>query len=129
LPHIEESQSPAVTAAAYQEVRQSFLVRLGSERARLLTLGDALAAGEGVPAAALEDLGRFAHRLRGAAAVFQVPELHDAAKVLELAATAALEQMMPNYNLYLISSMRVLSATLAQAGRGTAETLSPNARA
>lgn len=121
MPYAEKSQSPAETAAAYQEVRHSFLVRLQSEHARLTKLGEVLAATEGVPASALEDLERFARRLRGAAAVFHVPELHDAAKVLELATSSALERRAPNNDLHLRSSMRMLAASLVQAGRGSAD--------
>lgn len=122
MPHIESSQSHAAaeaTAAAYEEVRQSFLVRLRAEHQRLLTLGAALAAADGAPATAFEDLERFAHRLRGAAAVFEMPQLRDAAKVLELAASGALARRAPNNDLRLRRSMRILAVRLVRVDRGT----------
>ena len=83
------SSKATVEDVAFEDVRQSFLNRLHSEQARLTVLGAALGSAQVDPASAFVDLEMFAHRLRGAAAVFELPELRDAAKALELAAAAA----------------------------------------
>jgi HPt (histidine-containing phosphotransfer) domain-containing protein len=75
------------TAAALERVRQSFHARLEGERLRLASLAKALKAARG-DAVILSDIEMFAHRLRGAAATFEVPELSADAKALELAAAA-----------------------------------------
>ena len=71
----------------FELIRHSFKVRLQSEQARLEALAQELGAAGDEVAPVLVDIGTFAHRLRGAAAVFDLPELSSAAKALELAAT------------------------------------------
>lgn len=73
--------------AALERVRLSFHARLGGERARLASLAEALKSAGRNQALILQDIATFAHRLRGAAATFDVPELSADAKALELAAT------------------------------------------
>jgi hypothetical protein len=73
----------------YEQVRQSFLVRLQGEEALLGQLGAALGSAKTDSESAIVDLEMFAYRLRGAAAVFGLPEIRVAAKALELAAAAA----------------------------------------
>ena len=80
-----QSTVPDVT---YEDVRRSFLNRLPGEHTRLAGLADTLGSGAVASASAFGELEGFAHRLRGAAAVFDFPELRDAAKVLEIAANA-----------------------------------------
>ena len=79
----------------YEDVRQSFLLRLGSEQTRLTALAAALGSPTDAPAPAFGDLEGFAHRLRGAAAIFDFPELRDASRALELAANTALAEQAP----------------------------------
>ena len=83
---------PTVLDVSYEDVRQSFLLRLHGDEVRLAVLRDALGSAEVSPATAFVDLEIFAHRLRGAAAVFDLPELRDAAKGLELAAAVAVAE-------------------------------------
>jgi len=93
MPRIERLRSDGSNWPApdltYEEVRQSFLFRLHSERASLVSLSIALGSAAPTAELAFGNLEGFAHRLRGAAAVFDYPELRDSAKVLELAANAA----------------------------------------
>ena len=122
MPHIERQQAPAAeaaTEAAYEEVRQSFLGRLRAEHARLLTLAEVLGTAGGFPAAVFEDLERFAHRLRGAAAVFEMHQIREASKMLELAASGALARRASNNDLRLRRSMRVLAGRLSQVDGAT----------
>lgn len=118
MPRIEALQSEGATAPApdleYEDVRQSFLVRLRGERASLEALTSAL--GSAAPPAALAFVGieGFAHRLRGAAAVFDFPELRDCAKVLELAAKAAVLKSAPFDEPMVRKAARELQARLCQ---------------
>ena len=89
------ASKPAVPGVTYEDVHQSFQIRLSGEQARLTTLADALRCSDNGAASAFGELEWFAHRLRGAAAVFDYPELRDAAKVLEVAANAAVLEFAP----------------------------------
>jgi HPt (histidine-containing phosphotransfer) domain-containing protein len=74
---------------ALEVVRQSFYARLHDEKTRLAALATSLESSEAESATVFEQMEVFAHRLRGAAAVFGAFELSDAAKALEWAASAA----------------------------------------
>jgi HPt (histidine-containing phosphotransfer) domain-containing protein len=114
--------SPA-TDAAFEEVRQSFIVRLGAEQAQLAVFSRALQGAEAIPVEVLRQLERFAHRLRGAAAMFALPELRDASKVLELAASAAMARLAPGNVHRLQRSARLLAARLTRFDRREASTV------
>lgn len=73
----------------YEDVRLSFLVRLHGEERRLAALREELASAQSERGSVFNDLEHFAHRLRGAAAVFGLPEICDAAKNLELSCVVA----------------------------------------
>jgi HPt (histidine-containing phosphotransfer) domain-containing protein len=75
-------------AEEFEQVRQSFLARLSGELERLATLAKELEAPEGDYTAVLSDIAEFAHRLQGAAAIFDAFGLSRAARAVELAATA-----------------------------------------
>jgi len=98
---------------AFEEVRQSFLTRLHGEQARLLVLTDALGSGKGNAALVLGDLEIFAHRLRGAAAVFDAGALSEDAKSLELAVAAASIAPVRVNDTFVWASLRTLSSRLA----------------
>jgi HPt (histidine-containing phosphotransfer) domain-containing protein len=88
----DRENSASAPVASYDEfdrLRETFHARLHGDRIRLTTLAASLARIEGNPAGVFQDLQGLAHRIRGAAAVFQVPELFSAASALEQAATAA----------------------------------------
>jgi hypothetical protein len=113
---IEQAQSggaqTAVPDVTYEDVRQSFLLRLSSEHTRLVALAGALGSGAG-DSAAFGDLEGFAHRLRGAAAVFDFPELREAAKALEMAANDAMVGQAPVDDPRVQTAIRNLDARLA----------------
>jgi len=77
------------TRDEFEEVRQSFLARLHGEMGRLELLANSLGAAGRDATTVFDDLATFAHRLRGAAAVFDALALSQDAKALELAAGAA----------------------------------------
>src|SRR5262245_55311391 len=70
----------------HDEVRRSFLLRLWRERDDLSALSQPLNSTSPAPEVAYRNLEKYAHRLRGAAAVFGFFEVRDCAKVLEFAA-------------------------------------------
>ena len=115
---IEQSRSAEIMSAAadlsYEDVRQSFLTRLHGEQSRLATLEIALGSAGDDPASAFLDLESFAHRLRGAAAVFDFPGLRDDSKDLELAAGDAAIRLAPSGEPHVQKAMRMLSNRLTR---------------
>lgn len=103
----------------FAEVRRSFQDRLHGEQAKLATLAKALECTALDPAPAFGDLAHFAHRLRGAAAVFEFPTLRDAAKALELVAAGALAERAPNCEPRVQKAIRALDTRLASLNEGT----------
>lgn len=117
MPHVEGTRPPAADAAtdaSFEEIRQSFIVLLSTEQERLAILNRALLAADGFPIEVFEELERFGHRLRGAAALFQLPKLCHAAKVLELASSAALARHASSSDRRLRRSTRLLEAQLTR---------------
>jgi HPt (histidine-containing phosphotransfer) domain-containing protein len=97
----------------FEEVRQSFLSRLHGEQARLLVLTHAFETADENAASVLGDLEIFAHRLRGAAAVFHACALSEDAKVLELAAGAASIEPRVDNDPFVWVALRTLNSRLA----------------
>jgi hypothetical protein len=92
MPNTERPQLAVAVheaAAAYHDVRESFLSRLNSEQLRLHTLSAELESDAADPEMVFRDLQYFAHRLRGAAAVFDIPAVRDSSQELELVVRAA----------------------------------------
>jgi chemotaxis protein histidine kinase CheA len=73
----------------FEELRDAFYARLRSDRERLTTLAAALTHAEGDAARIFEDIQLFAHRVGGAAAIFDASEVGIAANALERAAGSA----------------------------------------
>jgi HPt (histidine-containing phosphotransfer) domain-containing protein len=80
---------PAEADDAFERLREAFHARLRSDRVRLTILGAVLARAEGDPGHIFEDIRSFAHRLRGASAIFEAQEIGIAAHALEQAACSA----------------------------------------
>jgi HPt (histidine-containing phosphotransfer) domain-containing protein len=80
---------PVPSGDPFDELRDLFFERLGSDRLRLAALAATLSRVEGDPAHIFEDIQLFAHRLRGGAAIFETPELGVDANALEQAAASA----------------------------------------
>ena len=113
------SARAAQEAVAFEEVRQSFLARLHGEQAQLTILADELASSGRVPALVFGDLEVLAHRLRGAAAVFDSPALSEDAKSLELAAAASIASGRSD-DPFVWATLRTLTARLAVMNGGQA---------
>lgn len=80
---------PAVSGDEFDQLRETFCTRLRSDQVRLTTLAASLARIEGDPVGIFAALQSLAHRIRGAAAIFQASELTSSAHALEEAATKA----------------------------------------
>jgi len=97
---------------ALATLRGSFRRRLNDEQARLANLAASLRTTE-EPALVYGDIAVFAHRLRGAALVFEFTDVGDAAKWLELgAARAVQEAQSPIHRLAVVSLMRDVSTKI-----------------
>jgi HPt (histidine-containing phosphotransfer) domain-containing protein len=82
-------RSTSVEQDRFEELRDIFHARLRSDQIRLTTLSALLAREEGDASRTFDDIRQFAHRLCGAAAIFESPEIVAAAEALETAARAA----------------------------------------
>ena len=81
--------APSVIDDGFEELRGRFYARLRADRVQLTSLSASLARVADDPGCIFEDLRLFAHRLRGAAAIFESSEVSNAACALELAASLA----------------------------------------
>jgi HPt (histidine-containing phosphotransfer) domain-containing protein len=81
--------APRAPDDEFERLRDTFGARLRSDQIRLTTLAASLARIEGSPAGVFLALQTLAHRIRGAAAIFEATELSSAAYVLEQAAANA----------------------------------------
>jgi HPt (histidine-containing phosphotransfer) domain-containing protein len=82
-------RSTDVEQDRFEELRDIFQTRLRNDQVRLTTLSAVLAREEGDARRTFEDIRQFAHRLCGAAAIFESPEIVAAAEALETAARSA----------------------------------------
>ena len=80
---------PPVLDDEFDRLREAFCTRMRSDEVRLTILAASLARIEGDPVGIFAALQALAHRIRGAAAIFQATELTNSAHALEQAATNA----------------------------------------
>lgn len=112
---------PASVDEEFRQLRQCFHVRLRSEQALLATLMGALESGSIASPVLVTSIRDFAHRLRGAALVFEYREIGDDAKAVELAAIAvALDANAQGNDPALVSALNALNARLAGASNDDA---------
>jgi HPt (histidine-containing phosphotransfer) domain-containing protein len=83
------SLAPIPSEDPFEELRDLFFARLRMERVRLTELAAELVHAQGDPAYDFGEIRLFAHRLRGGAAIFETPEVGNAASALEQAAALA----------------------------------------
>lgn len=99
----------------YELFRLSFHARLPAQGAHLARLATQLGSCGDAPAPVFAAVEALAHRLRGAAAEFDLPDLCLAAEALELAARAALRIQATNMDLAVTTAIQALSLRLAAA--------------
>jgi HPt (histidine-containing phosphotransfer) domain-containing protein len=85
------AQAPATAQNHFEQLRRAFYTRLRWDRARLASLSNELQHAEGDSALILDELRVVAHRICGAAAVFEAPEIGTAAYTLEQALLTAIQ--------------------------------------
>jgi hypothetical protein len=109
-----QAMQPVSPDEEFEKLRQSFYERLRRERTLLAALTEALASANVDSALVLADIERFAHRLRGAALVFEFGGIGNAAKAVELAAAAAAPRENGQWDApSVMSTMQVLAIKLA----------------
>ena len=114
-----ESRPASSTAAEELEhIRVALHDRLRRDRVRLTTLSATLARAEQDAACSFEEIRAFAHRLGGAAAVFDADEITAAAHTLEQAANRALSANAGHFDPPVWTALETLCEQLAiMAGR------------
>jgi HPt (histidine-containing phosphotransfer) domain-containing protein len=84
--------TPVAMDDEFERIRVAFYARLRCDRMRLTTLASSLSRAQGHPAGVFEALQGLAHRIRGAAAIFEATQIASAAYALERAATTACDK-------------------------------------
>jgi chemotaxis protein histidine kinase CheA len=96
-----------------KELGLLFQRRLQDDLLTLESLAARFAQADATPASVLEEIRCFAHRLRGAAAIFEAHELARAAQALEAAATLAVSDGASNTPHSMSSILHSLRGQLA----------------
>jgi HPt (histidine-containing phosphotransfer) domain-containing protein len=122
--HGKIPSTPAAMDDEFDRIRAAFYARLRCDRMRLTTLATSLSRVEGHPGGVFKALQGLAHRIRGAAAVFEASELRGAAYALEQAATAACDKRSDHSDGPVWSALEELVELLAMScGGGVATTV------
>ena len=111
------SSTQTVPDDPFKELRAAFNVRLGSDAVRLAVLAATLARADADPAVIFEDIRLFAHRVRGAAALFEAPDIASVADALEQAAISAANAHAENSDASIWSALEALALRLAAVNR------------
>jgi hypothetical protein len=113
----EHQQPAALTPVApsddFEQIRDAFYARLRSDRVCLMDLGAVLARAEGDASGVFEDIRAFAHRMHGAAAIFEDAGVSIDACALEQAANLAAIAHVDNSDAHVWSALETLVARLA----------------
>jgi hypothetical protein len=109
---------PGASAVAggdgFDDLQLAFRARLRSERVRYGSLGAALAGAVESPASVFRDLEFCAHKTRGGAAIFEMPEVAAAACALEHAANSASSSHAGNADAAVCTALVALIRLLGQ---------------
>ena len=99
----------------FAQLREAFRVRLRHDGIKLMALGVAFARGTEDFASTFEQIRQLAHRMRGAAAIFDAPEILGASGVLEDAAVFAASARTPEATAAVCKALETLMTCLASA--------------
>jgi HPt (histidine-containing phosphotransfer) domain-containing protein len=110
---LDRTAAAILAADTFEQLQEAFYVRLRQDRARLVALSSTLVRCGENPTLPFEELASFAHRLRGASAIFGAAELRDAAHELEVAAQAARELRADAGDSQVRSAVALLTDLLA----------------
>jgi HPt (histidine-containing phosphotransfer) domain-containing protein len=106
-------RSISVEQDRFEELRDVFQARLRNDQVRLTTLSAVLAREEGDARHTFEDIRQFAHRLCGAAAIFESPQVVAAAAALETAARSAYAAQSNHSDVEVWTALERLTQQLA----------------
>jgi chemotaxis protein histidine kinase CheA len=121
---LDQTAAAILAADTFEQLQEAFYTRLRQDRVRLVVLNTTLAHCGANPALPFEELASFAHRLRGASAIFGAAEIRDAAHGLEAAAHAARDRRADAGDSRVCSALALLADVLAAV---TDSTWSPGA--
>jgi HPt (histidine-containing phosphotransfer) domain-containing protein len=110
-PHIASTQT--VPDDPFEQLRAAFQVRLQSDAVRLAVLAAALARADADSASNFEDIRLFAHRVRGAAALFGAADIASVADALEQTAISAAHARAENSDTSIWTALEALAERLA----------------
>ena len=110
---LDRTAAALLAADTFEQLQEAFHTRLCKDRVRLGVLSTALARRGENPALPFEELASFAHRLRGASAIFNAAEIRDAAHELEVAAHAARDRYEDEGDSQVWSALTLLAGLLA----------------
>jgi HPt (histidine-containing phosphotransfer) domain-containing protein len=91
-----EDAAPNPAEDSFEEIRDTFCIRLRGERDHFLTLNAALTGTDDSPVPVLGELRNRAHRLSGTAAIFEFAAVAAAARALELTLVTASGSLADN---------------------------------
>lgn len=111
---IRRRGSPGAGGDSFGELQLAFRARLRSERVHFVTLSAALADAVESPASIFRDLGFCAHKTRGGAAIFEMPEVAAAACALEQAAASAADSRADSADAAVWAALAALVRLLGQ---------------
>lgn len=114
--------APAGMDNEFDRIRATFYARLRCDRMRLTTLATSLSRADGHPTGIFKALQGLAHRIRGAAAIFEASDLGGAAYALEQAATSAYDNRSHHADGPVWSALEELIELLAMVCGGTPAT-------
>jgi hypothetical protein len=113
----------------FEELREAFHARLRHDRVRFTAFGAALARADEGPAPIFEEIGTLAHRLAGAALIFEDRDIGMAASALEEAADAAVKARVDNSDPFVWAALETLVDRLAlMNGKGVPAVSGPTDR-
>ena len=110
---LDRTAAALLAADTFEQLQEAFHTRLRKDRVRLVVLSTDLARCGANPALPFEELASFAHRLRGASAIFGAAEIRDAAHELEVAAHAAQDRRADAEDSQVWSALALLADVLA----------------
>jgi HPt (histidine-containing phosphotransfer) domain-containing protein len=111
---IRSGGSPRAGGDGFDELQLAFRARLRSERIHYVSLSAALAGAVESPAPIFRDLEFCAHKTRGGAAIFQMPEVAAAACALEQSAATAANSRANDADAAVFAALAALVRLLEQ---------------
>jgi HPt (histidine-containing phosphotransfer) domain-containing protein len=125
---LDRTAAAILAADTFEQLQEAFHTRLRKDRVRLVVLSNALAHCGENSALPFEELASFAHRLRGASAIFGATEIQDAAHELEVAAHAARDRRANAGDSQVWSALALLADVLAAVTDSTSSPALPPVR-